>query len=251
MGAETSSRQPFAGTKPAGITGSWATVHRLLVKLQEADGRCSSEACLNMTFSNSFRKRKKMSWWRYLVVGKKIGDLMVVHQPHTFYKCIKKVVTWLKLTSPIHVYSCSLVLELYLTSSWNLTGMLLFNSFLIQNGSYPYILALFFFSSKNSDWNIFFLKFHWMKQRPVMWVSRVKEETIPRNIPTVFWPGLGRSSYCGFLFVLGKFPFLGDAVCRHFQKMLSAQPLQSCRRKGGGWGSVSGAQATFGKTVTA
>lgn len=33
--------------------------------------------------------------------------------------------------------------------------------------------------------------------------------------------------------------------------MLSVQVLQSCRRKGGGQGSVVGAQGTFGKTVIA
>lgn len=46
-----------------------------------------------------------------------------------------------------------------------------------------------------------------------------------------------------FLLRLGKFPFWGDVGCRHFQKMLSAQLLQSCRRKGGDRGSVVEAQA--------
>lgn len=32
--------------------------------------------------------------------------------------------------------------------------------------------------------------------------------------------------------------------------MLSAQLLQSCRREGGSWGNVIGAQGTFGKIVT-
>lgn len=109
----------------------------------------------------------------------------------------------------------------------------------------------FFFPYKNSDWDIFLLEFCWMKQCPMVWISRIREDAIPRITLTVLWPGLGRSFYCGFLFVLGKFPFRRDAGCRHFQKMLSAQVLQGCRRKGGGWGSVVGAQGTFGKTVTA
>ena len=90
VGAEASSLQPFTGTEPAGITGSEAAVHLLPVKLQGVDGRWSSEARLNMTLNNVFRKRKKGVLVRLHGGWQKTGDLMVVHQSLTFINVLKR-----------------------------------------------------------------------------------------------------------------------------------------------------------------
>lgn len=137
--------------------------------------------------------------------------------------------------------TCSLVLELLLTFSWNLSGILFFNSSLIQNGSYPYYLysCSFFFSFfliRNSDWAIFFLTFHWMKQCAVVWMSRIREVEIPRMIPTVFWLALGRSSYCGFLFVSGNSPFGGMFGADIFRKCCQHSSCRAARGRMGARG---------------
>lgn len=55
------------------------------------------------------------------------------------------MVTGLKLTNPIHVYTHPVVLEFYLAFSWNPSGMQLFNSFLTLKWPFLYILDLLFF----------------------------------------------------------------------------------------------------------